>query len=141
VAPRERVHRTDARRSPFSADPEARLYRTGDVVRWLPDGNLEFLGRKDAQVKIRGNRIEMGEIEAALNACTLVEQARASPPVRLASSGVRAQAVVVVLERTAGNKVLVAYLTARRGPDAAAGRPVQVRDSVALRSRSGTGNG
>ena len=52
---------------PFDADSAAKLYRTGDVVRFLPDGNLEFLGRRDQQVKIRGLRIELGEIEAMLS--------------------------------------------------------------------------
>jgi acyl-coenzyme A synthetase/AMP-(fatty) acid ligase len=52
--------------NPFSDDPTSRLYKTGDLVRYLPDGTVEFLGRKDGQVKIRGFRIELDEIEAAL---------------------------------------------------------------------------
>lgn len=52
-----------------------RLYRTGDLGRWLPDGNIEFLGRDDTQVKIQGHRIELGEIEAALAQCPLVRAA------------------------------------------------------------------
>ena len=54
-------------RNPFSDDPDVRLYRTGDRARYQPDGNIEFLGRLDNQVKIRGHRVELGEIEAALN--------------------------------------------------------------------------
>ncbi|MBD2163794.1 amino acid adenylation domain-containing protein [Calothrix membranacea FACHB-236] len=53
--------------NPFSQDPEARLYKTGDLARYLPDGNLEFIGRIDNQVKIRGFRVELGDIETTLS--------------------------------------------------------------------------
>ena len=48
------------------------LYKTGDLGRWLPDGNIEFLGRKDTQVKIRGYRIELGEIESLLHEVSII---------------------------------------------------------------------
>jgi amino acid adenylation domain-containing protein len=78
---------------PFDETPGARLYRTGDRVRYWPDGNLEFLGRYDRQVKVRGFRIELGEVEAALNA----------------QSSVR-EAVAVVYEKDGGKSHLAAYV-------------------------------
>ena len=53
--------------NPFNQDGNSRIYRTGDLARWMPDGNIEFLGRKDDQVKIHGYRIELGEVESTLN--------------------------------------------------------------------------
>src|ERR1019366_2505417 len=83
---------------PFSSEPGAMLYKTGDIVRFLPDGALEFLGRRDHQVKIRGYRIELGEIEAQI----------------LAYPGVH-DAVVVVNENLSGEKRLIAYVVAQKG--------------------------
>jgi amino acid adenylation domain-containing protein len=60
---------------PFAADPAGRIYRTGDKVRYLSDGRLQYLGRLDQQVKIRGYRVELGEIEAVLAACPGVRAA------------------------------------------------------------------
>lgn len=78
---------------PFSDQPGARLYKTGDLVRYLPGGAIEFLGRTDHQVKIRGFRIELGEIET-----TLVNH----PAIR--------EAVVLAREDTPGERRLVAYI-------------------------------
>ncbi|UUZ50640.1 AMP-binding protein [Massilia sp. B-10] len=113
---------------PFSAKPGARLYKTGDLGRWLPDGTVEYIGRNDFQVKLRGFRIELGEIEAKLRAC----------------DGVR-DAVVVAREDSPGDKRLVAYVLARDGAGtvgpcaarAAGERTVGIHDPERLRDAGG----
>ncbi len=81
---------------PFSTEPGARLYRTGDLAKYLPDGNIEFLGRIDQQIKLRGYRIELGEIETVLGQHPEIEQA------------------VVTLTAQGSEQRLVAYLVAER---------------------------
>ncbi|WP_248802875.1 amino acid adenylation domain-containing protein [Pseudomonas sp. MWU13-2100] len=85
-------------RDPFQVAPQARLYKTGDLGRWLPDGSIEYLGRNDFQVKIRGLRIELGEIEARLVACAGVKDA-----------------VVIARQASADDTCLCAYLVGEPG--------------------------
>ena len=82
---------------PFSSDPTARIYKTGDLCRYLPDGNIEYLGRIDFQVKIRGNRIELGEISAAILKEHTIKDC-----------------VVLMREDTPGDQRLVAYVVKKR---------------------------
>jgi amino acid adenylation domain-containing protein len=91
---------------PFALEPGARMYKAGDLGRWLADGNIDFLGRNDFQVKIRGFRIELGEVEARLREY----------------AGVR-EAVVMAREDEPGDKCLVAYYTASQ-----AGEEVSVEE-------------
>ncbi|MCL9782400.1 amino acid adenylation domain-containing protein [Vibrio sp. S4M6] len=87
--------------NPFATNQgemSAQLYRTGDIVRWLPDGNLEYLGRNDMQVKIRGYRIELGEVETALLQNEHVKQVAV---IDLEREGYRYLAAYVVLEQSA----------------------------------------
>ncbi|MDQ3810191.1 MAG: amino acid adenylation domain-containing protein, partial [Chloroflexota bacterium] len=99
---------------PFSADPGARLYRTGDLGRWRADGMLEYVGRVDHQVKLRGFRVELGEIEAVL---------RQHPAV--------AEVAVLAREDTPGRKQLVAYVQPAAGHPAPTSR--ELRQYLAAR--------
>ncbi|MFH0341941.1 MAG: amino acid adenylation domain-containing protein, partial [Chromatiales bacterium] len=90
--------------NPFSDETNARLYKTGDLARYLPDGNIEFLGRMDHQVKIRGFRIELGEIESVLNE---------HPDVKVCA--------VIAREDQPNDKRLVAYIVSAEPPPVASG--------------------
>ncbi|WP_242895208.1 non-ribosomal peptide synthetase [Actinomadura litoris] len=101
--------------SPWTGDPEDRVYRTGDRVRYLGDGCAEFVGRTDHQVKLRGHRIEPGDIESALLAHQRV-----------------GQALVLVREDRPGDRRLVAYVTPMPGGEAPTVPELRARASTAL---------
>ena len=102
---------------PFESARGARLYRTGDIGRWLPDGTLDVLGRSDQQIKIRGHRVELGEVEALL---------REHPDVE--------DACVALREDDAGEPMLVAYVSASMGATMARGAPRELRDFLRKRA-------
>jgi acyl-CoA synthetase (AMP-forming)/AMP-acid ligase II len=100
--------------NPFSKEGSGRMYRTGDMGRYLGNGEIEFLGRTDNQVKVRGYRIELGEVEATLRK----------------HGGVR-EAVVVVGENPGGDKRLDPYVVAEQGEQAGRGESLELWPSVA----------
>jgi amino acid adenylation domain-containing protein len=91
---------------PFSAERGARLYRTGDMVRCLLDGNVEFLGRADNQIKVRGFRVELGEIEAVLATHPAVRQAVVAP----GTPGTPGTAGILPASSVTATQHLVAYI-------------------------------
>jgi amino acid adenylation domain-containing protein len=93
------LNREELTQERFTDNPfgEGRIYKTGDIARWLPDGNIDFLGRIDHQVKIRGFRIELGEIESCINQHAKIERS------------------VVVAKQDDAHKYLVAFCVAQDG--------------------------
>jgi amino acid adenylation domain-containing protein len=101
---------------PFSADPrgEDRLYRTGDLARWRPDGTFDFLGRRDFQVKVRGFRVELGEVESAL----------------LLHPGVREAVVTATAEAAGGHRLVAWYVPEGADGPAPADLRLHLRESL-----------
>ena len=93
------LNRTELSQEKFIKNPfaEGMVYRTGDLAKWLPDGNIHYIGRLDHQVKIRGNRIELGEIEVGLNSFSLIDQS-----------------VVITRKDSDGQPQLVAYMVTKQ---------------------------
>jgi len=95
------INRPELTAQQFIADPwvaGARVYRTGDIGRWLDDGRIEFIGRRDHQIKLRGFRIELGEIESRIEALPQIKEA-----------------TVIGLSPDGGETRLVAYVVAEAG--------------------------
>ena len=98
-------------KNPFSNDVDLRIYKTGDMGRWLPDGNIEYLGRVDEQVKIRGYRIELGEIETVLQQTNLISQAVVTAWQN--ADGSKSLAGYIVPTGQYNKATLIAYLQAK----------------------------
>jgi amino acid adenylation domain-containing protein len=112
------LHREELTRERFVPNPfvrNAQIYRTGDLARWLPDGTLECLGRTDSQVKIRGHRIELGEVELALATHAAVKQC-----------------VVIAREDAPGNRILAAYFVPRSATSTPAASDLRTHLNKAL---------
>ena len=127
---------------PFSPEPDARIYRTGDMARYLRDGNIKFLGRRDEQLKIRGLRIEPGEIEA-----TLKDHAAVADAVVIADQDLRLVAYVVPAPHAVVTGEELRAFTGERLPDYMVPSPVVLLaelpltangkvDRIALRARA-----
>jgi amino acid adenylation domain-containing protein/thioester reductase-like protein len=110
-----RLEMTDERfvPDPFSDKPGARLYKTGDLARFLPDGNIQYIGRADNQVKIRGYRVELGDIEAAISK---------HPDVK--------EAVVITREDNMGEKRLLAYVIFKNNLDLLSALRVYLKEQL-----------
>jgi amino acid adenylation domain-containing protein len=115
---------------PFSEEPGARLYKSGDRARYLPDGNIEFLGRLDHQVKIRGFRVEPGEIEAVLRQHALIREAVVVA--REEAAGVRLAAYIVPVASQVPDAAVLRKFLAARLPDHMVPSAFTMLDAVPL---------
>ena len=117
-------------RDPFSDDPAARMYRSGDLGRWRADGTIEYQGRNDFQVKIRGFRIELGEIEARLAGLPAVREVLVVARGEAGQTG-QGREDAAGVPGAAGDKRLVAYWVARPGlPEAEVPTAEVLRDHL-----------
>ena len=107
-------------RNPFSRDPKARMYRSGDLGRYDAAGNIEYLGRIDNQVKIRGFRIELGEIEAALKRHPAIRESVVVAREERAAPSANSDNLKSKIQNPKFDSQLVAYVTAKDGAPPAA---------------------
>ncbi|WP_456238987.1 MupA/Atu3671 family FMN-dependent luciferase-like monooxygenase [Rubripirellula reticaptiva] len=114
---RDELTREKFQADPFVSDPDARMYHTGDFAKWTASGDLEFLGRSDHQVKIRGHRIELGDIENAIDAVSSIRQS-----------------VVIPKQSSSSEQTLVAFVVVHNGvegsPDFIRSLRLELRQSL-----------